>query len=151
MSPRTTYRTLALAETVTWTLLLAGMFLKYAVGATDVLVRVGGGLHGFVFLAYCLATVLVGVDGRWSLRRTTAGLASAFVPFLTLPFERYAERSGGLAGRWRLRAEPAASVLERVVGAALRAPVAAAAAAVVVLAVVFSGLLAAGPPTTWGQ
>ena len=151
MSPRTTYRTLARAEAVTWTLLLLGMFLKYAVSATDVLVRIGGGLHGFVFLAYCLATVLVGIDGRWSVRRTAAGLASAFVPYLTLPFERYAERRGGLAVHWRLRVEPAGGVLERIVGAALRAPVVAAASAAVVLAVVFGGLLAAGPPTTWGQ
>lgn len=151
MSPRTSFRTLALAEAVTWTLLLVGMFLKYVVGSTDVIVRIGGGLHGFVFLAYCLATVLVGIDGRWSGRRTAAGLASAFVPYLTLPFERYAERRGGLAGGWRLRVEPPGSTRERVVGAALRAPWVAAAAAVVVLAVVFGGLLAAGPPTTWGQ
>ncbi|WP_311197846.1 DUF3817 domain-containing protein [Ornithinimicrobium sp. INDO-MA30-4] len=53
------FRTVALAEAVTWTLLLIGMFLKYVTKTTDLLVTIGGGLHGFVFLAYIATTLMV--------------------------------------------------------------------------------------------
>ena len=42
MSPRRTFRALALAEAVTWTLLLAGMVLKHVFEVTEVGVRIGG-------------------------------------------------------------------------------------------------------------
>src|SRR5690625_7003196 len=51
-TPSRLYRALALAEWVTWTLLLAGMFVKYVLEAGEWLVRIGGGLHGFTFLSY---------------------------------------------------------------------------------------------------
>lgn len=151
MSPKSLYRVLALAEVATWTLLLAGMFLKYVTETTEVLVRVGGGVHGFVFLAYCVTTVLIAVDRRWSLGRLVAGLGSAVIPYLTIPFERSVERAGLLGERWRLLEEQPRSLAERPVAGALRSPVLAALITVVVLAVVFGGLLMAGPPTEWGQ
>src|SRR5699024_1890214 len=61
-TPSRLYRLLALAEMVTWTLLLLGMLLKYALQVTEVGVRIGGSLHGFVFLSYVVVTVLVAVD-----------------------------------------------------------------------------------------
>ncbi|GAB3664616.1 DUF3817 domain-containing protein [Nocardioides korecus] len=151
MTPLRLFRALARAELVTWTLLLLGMVVKYLLDGTEVLVRVGGGLHGFVFLAYCLVTLLVGVDARWRPGRTVLGLASAFVPYLSWPFERRVEAAGGLPDRWRLREEQGGSALERVVSACLRAPLVAAVVAVVGVAVVFTGLLALGPPTSWGR
>lgn len=151
MSPKSLFRTLARAEAVTWTLLLLGMFLKYVTETTEVLVRVGGGLHGFVFLAYCATTVLVAVDRRWSPGRLAAGLGSAVVPYLTVPFERSAERAGLLGERWRLRDEEPSGLVERLVSRALRSPLPAGLLVLVVLAVVFGGLLLLGPPTQWGQ
>ena len=56
MSPRQLFRALAVAEAVTWTLLLIGMVGKHALGVTELGVRIGGGVHGFVFLAYCAGT-----------------------------------------------------------------------------------------------
>lgn len=149
MSPHRLHGLLARAEVVTWTLLLLGMVLKYGTGTTELGVRVGGGLHGFVFLAYALVTVLVAVDARWSAGRLAAGLTSAVVPYLSVVFERSAERAGALPERWRLRAESGHGPVERLVGTALRSPVPAALAALVVLALVFTGLLALGPPTEW--
>lgn len=149
MSPHRLHGLLARAEVVTWTLLLLGMLLKYGTGTTELVVRVGGGLHGFVFLAYALVTVLVGVDARWSTGRLVAGLGSAVVPYLSVVFERSAEGAGVLPERWRLRTERGRGPVERLVGTALRAPVPAALVALVVLVLVFSGLLAAGPPTAW--
>lgn len=149
MSPRRTFRALALAEAVTWTLLLGGMVLKYVLEVTELGVRIGGGVHGFVFLAYCVATVLVGVDARWPRGRVLLGLASAFVPYATVLFVRHVDRAGGLHERWRLRDEPGGGPLERTTAAALRAPVRAGVITLVALVVVFGGLLVLGPPTQW--
>ena len=149
--PRRLFRLLAAAEMVTWTLLLAGMVGKYLLEAGDLPVRVGGSLHGFVFLSYALVTVVVGVDQRWRGQDLVLGLASAVVPYATVPFERSAERRGLLGDRWRLRTAGSSpdGPVERLVGAALRRPVAAVLLGVVAVAVIFSVLLALGPPTEW--
>ena len=67
ITPRRLFRTAALAEAVTWALLLTGMFLKYVTETTELGVRVFGMLHGVVFIGYCLTTVVVAVDRRWSV------------------------------------------------------------------------------------
>lgn len=149
MSPRVLYGALAQAEAVTWGFLLLGMAAKYVVGVSEVGVQVAGPVHGFVFLAFALMTVLVGVDARWSAGRVLVGLLSAVVPFASVPFESRTEGAGLLADRWRLRSEPGRGPVERLVGVALRFPVPAALVALAVLALVFTGLLAAGPPTEW--
>ena len=105
-TPSRLYRVLAFAEMVTWTLLIVGMLLKYVLDVTDVLVRIGGGLHGFTFLCYLVVTVLVAIDQRWRLRDVVLGIGSAVIPFMTVPFERSAMRRGLLGDSWRLRAEP---------------------------------------------
>ncbi len=147
--PARLFRLLAIAEAVTWMLLLTGMFLKYVTGTTELGVRVGGGVHGLVFLAYCTVTVLVAVDHRWSAARTAAGLAAAIVPFATVPFERAVLRHGHLQGPWRLLQVAPATWTERLVGVALRRPVSSGLVVAAALVVVFSGLLMLGPPTQW--
>ena len=72
MSPARLHRLVARAEAVTWALLLFGMFLKYGTETTELAVRVFGMLHGVVFIAYCLATVVLSVDQKWSLGRARA-------------------------------------------------------------------------------
>src|SRR5690606_13873618 len=64
-SPRTFYRLVAVAEAITWTLLIAGLLLKYVFDSGDLGVRVGGTIHGFVFLVYGATAILVGVNQRW--------------------------------------------------------------------------------------
>ena len=149
--PRRLFRLLAAAEMVTWTLLLAGMAGKYLLHAGDLPVRVGGSVHGFVFLAYALVTVVVGVDQRWRVRDIALGLASAIVPYATVPFERSAERRGLLGHEWRLLGTDSSpsGAIERVVTAGLRRPVVAALLGVIAVALIFSVLLALGPPTEW--
>ena len=73
MNPRTLYRTVAVAEAVTWALLLTGMFLKYVTETTELGVQVFGMVHGVVFIAYCLVTALLFVDQKWSVSRLGAG------------------------------------------------------------------------------
>lgn len=148
-TPSRLYRVLAFAEMVTWTLLLLGMLLKYGLQVTEVGVRIGGSLHGFVFLAYLVVTVLVAVDQRWSMGRLALGLGSALIPYLTVPFERWAHRTGLLGDAWRLREDAPRTAPERVVALALRRPVLAAVIALLAVAIVFSVLLSLGPPTEW--
>lgn len=148
-TPSRLYRVLALAEVVTWTLLLAGMLLKYVLEVTDVLVRIGGGLHGFTFLAYVVTTVLVAVDQRWRLRDLLLGVLSAVIPYLTVPFERSARRRGLLGDSWHLRGRTGRTAPERLVALALRHPLPAGLLTLLALAVVFSVLLMLGPPTQW--
>ncbi len=122
MSPLKLFRTVAIAEACTWALLLVGMFLKYVTETTELGVRVGGMLHGVVFIAFCLVTVAVGVDQRWSKGRTALGLLSAVPPFVTIWFDRSAERRGDLGPTWRLRSEEPRGLLEPVVGLFVRHP-----------------------------
>nr|WP_274606029.1 DUF3817 domain-containing protein [Kocuria sp. KRD140] len=96
------YRIAATAEAVTWALLILGMIAKYGFGAGDLPVRLAGGIHGFVFLSYCVSTVVVWTDRRWPAATGVLGLVLSVVPFATVPFERHAERKGLLADEWRV-------------------------------------------------
>lgn len=104
MTPRLLYRILAVAEAVTWTLLITGMLLKYAAGAGDRPVLVAGSVHGFVFISYAITAALVGVNQRWRLPVTVLAVATAVVPYATIPFDVWADRSGRLDGAWRTAA-----------------------------------------------
>ncbi|MDX2355323.1 DUF3817 domain-containing protein [Dietzia sp. PP-33] len=150
MTPRTLYLRLAFAEVVTWTLLILGMVGKYAFGY-DWATTVGGSIHGFVFLCYGAATVAVWTDKRWSPGIGVLGLASAVIPYATVPFERSVDRRGLLDRRWRLGpgGEQPHSFPERVLAFALRSPVVALIVTLIVVAAVFSLLLVAGKPTEW--
>ncbi|MET0296550.1 MAG: DUF3817 domain-containing protein, partial [Microbacterium sp.] len=50
-APLTLFRTLAIAEAISWTLLITGLILR-ATADLAIAVTIGGGIHGFVFLAY---------------------------------------------------------------------------------------------------
>ncbi len=147
--PARLYGALAFAEMITWTLLLLGMAGKYLLGLGDWGVRIGGGLHGLVFLSYCVTTVVIAVDQRWSLRHLFLGLGSAVPPYATVPFERHAERHGLLGDDWRLHAQTPGGSHERVVSAALRQPILAALVGLLLIGLTFAGLLRLGPPTQW--
>lgn len=103
ITPRNVFRGLAVSEAITWALLLAGMFLKHVTKTTDLGVQVFGMVHGVVFIAYGLVTLIVAVDQRWSLGRTALGLAAAVPPFATLLFEVHADRRGLLGPEWLSR------------------------------------------------
>ena len=146
MTPTRLYRFVARAEAVTWALLLGGMFLKYVTHTTELGVRVGGMVHGVVFIAYCLATVLVAVDQRWPLKTAVLGLLAAVPPFVTVPFESHAERRGLLGGSWRLATEAPAGLLEKIASWLIRKPLQGVVAGVVAVAVLTGVALAVGPP-----
>ena len=146
MSPLPLFRRVAIAEAVTWALLLVGMFLKYVTDTTELGVRVFGMVHGVVFVAYCLTTLLVAVDQRWSVGRTLVGLVAAVPPFCTVLFDRYAERRGALAQAWRLIASEPQGGFDRPAAWLLRNPVRGAVAGVVAVAALTGVALVVGPP-----
>ena len=146
MNPRRSYRVVAIAEAVTWALLLTGMFLKYVTGTTELGVQVFGMVHGVVFVAYCLSTVLLSVDQKWPLGRLVLGLAAAVPPFATVPFERYAERSGLLGEHWRLRTDAPRGVVEKLTARLLRRPVQGLLVGLVAVAGLTGVALVVGPP-----
>ncbi|MBT9256773.1 DUF3817 domain-containing protein [Phycicoccus sp. MAQZ13P-2] len=148
MTPATLYPALARTEAVTWALLLLGMVLKYVTRTTELGVAVFGLVHGVVFLAYVLVTVVVALDQRWTRRMTAAALVAALPPFATLWVERRVERSGRLATSWRLApgGERPAHVLERGLARALSRPVLAAVLAGALVLVATAALLVVGPP-----
>ena len=148
MSPRTLYRRIAVAEVVTWSLLLIGMALKYVTKTTDVAVSIFGLVHGVVFLSYVAVTLAIWVDQRWSLRNAALALLAGIPPFATLWIEHRVERHSLISERWRLRphGETPRTPLERLLSGALSRPLVSVALAAVAVVVLTAALLAVGPP-----
>lgn len=101
MTPKKLFRLFALAEAVTWTLLIGGLILRATVGVPTVAFTIVGGLHGAVFLTYAVIASITGVNQRWGFGRTVLGVVLAIVPYATIPFELYVQRTGKLEGNWR--------------------------------------------------
>src|SRR5690606_7206541 len=94
MTPKRLFRIVAVAEAITWALLLGGMLLKYGTDTTELGVQIAGPLHGFAFVAYVLTTIVVAVDAKWPARRVLLGLVAAVPPFVTVWFDLAGEKRG---------------------------------------------------------
>jgi integral membrane protein len=148
VSPKRLFRLFALAEAVTWTILITALILR-SVAGLDAAVVVGGSIHGFVFLAYAATVLLVGVNQRWGIGLMAVGVVTAIVPYATIPFELHLVRRGRLEGDWRREAttHPAdRSVVNRMLRWGLARPVLLTVLGVVGVAAVFTALLVVGPP-----
>lgn len=99
-TPRNLFRTLAFAEAVSWTLLIAGLIIR-AITDWAPAVTIGGGIHGFVFLSYSAVSILVAKNQRWSVGAIVLVLFSAIIPYATIPAEVWAVKKGMLVGEWR--------------------------------------------------
>jgi len=148
-TPARIFRVTAIAEAVTWALLIAGMLQKYVLDAGDWGVSIAGGVHGFVFLAYLAVGLVVSINQRLSAGTTLLILVSAIIPFATIPVEVRLVGSGRLDGQWRTEAtaDPRDSrPLDRLVRWWIARPKAFAAVLVVLIVAVFAILLIVGPP-----
>lgn len=92
LQPYRAFRIAAIAEAISWTGLLIGMYLKYVPETTEAGVWLFGRLHGALFVAYLAATLWVARAERWSLLRTLVALAASIPPLTTLLVERWAAR-----------------------------------------------------------
>ena len=147
-TPHTLFRALAVAEAISWTLLIAGLVARAATGWAPG-VTIGGGIHGFVFLSYGATVVLVALNNRWRVGPTVVALISAVVPYATIPTELWLQRTGRLAGSWRLEAtgDPQDERwYERLMRWFLRRPWVLGALIALAVVVLFVVLLIVGPP-----
>lgn len=99
LEPRTVaraFRVVALAEAVSWALLLAGMFVKWVLGTSELGVQIAGPVHGGVFVVYVLLALTAWKVLRWDLGTAALALVASVPPFATVWFERWAVRTGRL-------------------------------------------------------
>ena len=149
--PKRVYRFLAIAEAVTWTLLIVAVIAKYAFDI-DALVPIAGPIHGFVFLAYGAMQLVVGRNQRWPIGTVLLGILTAVIPYATIPWERRLERRGALEGDWRTQAsdDPRdATAVDRAFRWGVGHPVLLILVALALVALAFVVLLNAGPPSEW--
>ena len=147
-NPHSLFRALAIAEAISWTLLIAGLIVRAATGWAPG-VTIGGGIHGFVFLSYGATAILVALNNRWRAWPTVVALVSAIVPYATVPAEIWLQRSGLLAGAWRLEAtdDPRDDRwYDRVMRWFLRRPWVLGALIALAVVALFAVLLLVGPP-----
>lgn len=98
---RTIFRTVAIAEALSWALLLSAMFCKWIVesepfGLAEGGVPVAGPIHGGIFVAYVVSCIAAAITFKWDARTTVLALASSIPPFFTYWFEVVADRQGQL-------------------------------------------------------
>jgi len=102
VTPRTVasaFRVAAIAEACSWAGLLIGMFVKYVPETSEIGVEVFGPIHGGIFVAYVLITLVAARVLRWSAGTTLLALAASIPPLVTIWFERWASRTGRLPAR----------------------------------------------------
>jgi integral membrane protein len=90
------FRAVAIAEAVSWVLLLAGMFVKWVLRTSELGVQLAGPVHGAVFVGYVLVALLAWRVLRWSPRTALLALVASVPPLCTVWFERWARRTGRL-------------------------------------------------------
>ncbi|TSD64411.1 DUF3817 domain-containing protein [Aeromicrobium piscarium] len=93
---RPLFRAVAIAEALSWTGLLIGMYIKYIADTSEVGVQVFGPIHGGLFMLYVAVTLLAWRVFRWSIPTLLWGLFASIPPLATIVFDIWAERSGRL-------------------------------------------------------
>ncbi|MGY1822386.1 DUF3817 domain-containing protein [Geodermatophilus sp. SYSU D00079] len=87
------FRAVALAEACSWVGLLFGMFVKWVLASSERGVQIFGPIHGGIFVAYVLVTLLAARVLRWNAPTTVFALAASVPPLATLWFDRWATRT----------------------------------------------------------
>lgn len=148
LTPKKLYRIVAIAEAITWTLLITGLILRATIGL-DIAVTIGGSIHGFVFLAYGATAVLTAINQRWNPGLGVLAVATAVIPYATIPFDIWAHRTGRLEGDWRRETtdDPRDQRwFDRLVRWMLNHPYLLASLILLAVVVLFTVLLILGPP-----
>lgn len=154
VTPRAFYRVVAIAEAVTWTLLIGGMLLKYVAQAGGLGVLIGGSLHGLVFVTYAGTAVLVGINQRWPIKLIVFAVITAIIPYATIPFDRWLEKNNKLEGGWRTVAtdDPRDHTwIDKTLRWFLNHPAVLVVVFVLAVVTIVTVLLILGPPGGWGN
>jgi integral membrane protein len=82
------FRAVALAEGISFLLLLCvAMPLKYMAGM-PIAVKIAGSLHGFLFITYLVTAYMVFTELKWPMKRAPGILLAGVLPFGTFVLER---------------------------------------------------------------
>ena len=148
LTPKKLYRIVAIAEAITWTLLISALILR-ATADLPIAVTIAGSIHGFVFLAYGATAVLTAINQRWGVGLGALAVITAIVPYATIPFDFWAQRAAKLEGDWRREAtdDPRDQRwFDRLVRWMLNHPYLLTALILLAVVVLFTVLLLLGPP-----
>lgn len=101
MGPLMLFRLVAVAEACSWLGLLIGMFFKYVTDSGELGVKIFGPIHGCLFVAYVVTALVISMEAGWSKARLLLGLVCSVPPFMTIWFDRFAEKRDMLPIAWR--------------------------------------------------
>lgn len=82
-----TFRWVAIAEAISYLLLIIGMVGKYGFDQ-EVGVTVMGPIHGFLFIAYVIMVFVVWPQVKWSIGQVVLAILMSAIPLGTLWVER---------------------------------------------------------------
>ncbi|MGP4018031.1 DUF3817 domain-containing protein [Saccharopolyspora sp. 5N708] len=87
------FRLVAIAEAFSWAGLLVAMAFKYGLHQ-PLGVTIMGWIHGLVFTAYVVTSLVVFSPLRWRFRVLVLALVASVPPLASVWFERWANRRG---------------------------------------------------------
>lgn len=93
---RLIFRTAAITEAVSWVGMLIAMLIKYPLQGSPLGVTIWGWVHGIAWLVFIVACILAAVRFRWAWWVVLIGLVTSVLPFLTVVFDVWMERTGRL-------------------------------------------------------
>ncbi|MGO1319484.1 MAG: DUF3817 domain-containing protein [Galactobacter sp.] len=93
------FRAMSIIEAVSWVGMIIALVVKYPLDGTPMLVTVWGWVHGIAWIGFCLAGLNAAIRFRWSWWLVPVGFVMSVLPFLTLPFDVWMERTGRLKRR----------------------------------------------------
>lgn len=109
------FRSIALAEAVSWVGLLIGMYFKYLGSPrTEVGVKVFGMAHGLIFIGFVVAALMAGMAHRWTVGTWLLAFLASVVPVCSVIFIIWADRTGrmGMPGADARVLTPGRSIAE---------------------------------------
>lgn len=86
-SPLGRFRKVALAEGVSFILLLMAMPFKYMYDMPQG-VKVIGWIHGFLFILYMIMLLNVKLSNKWSIKKSFVAFLASLIPFGTFVLDR---------------------------------------------------------------
>lgn len=92
LNPRTIFRVIAFAESVSWAGLLVGVYLKRVAETTELGVTVFGPIHGVIVLTYLVVVFYSSRTFGWNARTALLAAFASVPPFATVVFEVWADR-----------------------------------------------------------
>ncbi len=94
---RLAFRTTALIEGISWLGMLTALAIKYPLHGSPLPVTIWGWVHGIAWIAFVLACIAAAIRFRWTWWALPTGIIGSTLPFLTIPFDLWMERTGRLS------------------------------------------------------